>query len=266
MSSVYTSPLEAELAQLSPKELRERAAAEGIDHQQIENARDADPPKPALIALILANSAGLESELARLSSGTCSPCDAGRYQSSSSPHLETDCIRCSAGRYRSSTGGTNSNACTLCPAGQFGRSNRTGCVSCASGQISSAGSDSSSDCAVPTCSPCSGTWRRGSLGDSCDTVCNRLGTTCAGDGSWGVESSADMRTALSAAGADPNAVCSSGFGSVAGSVHLVSLAPYIHNNACYDSPWFERSTCSEMDANARRLCLCTDQCPGTRDD
>jgi hypothetical protein len=61
-----TSPLEAELAQLSPKELRERAVAAGIDHHQIENARDADAPKPALIALILANS-GLESELARLS-------------------------------------------------------------------------------------------------------------------------------------------------------------------------------------------------------
>jgi hypothetical protein len=62
----YTTPLEAELAQLSPKELRERAVAAGIDHHQIENARDADAPKPALIALILANS-GLESELARLS-------------------------------------------------------------------------------------------------------------------------------------------------------------------------------------------------------
>jgi hypothetical protein len=49
-----TSSLEAELSQLSLKELRKKAAEAGCDDDAIENARDMDDPKAALIALIVA--------------------------------------------------------------------------------------------------------------------------------------------------------------------------------------------------------------------
>ena len=47
--------LEAELAPLTLKELRARAAAEGVSEDAIDDARDGDQPKDDLIALIVAN-------------------------------------------------------------------------------------------------------------------------------------------------------------------------------------------------------------------
>ena len=49
--------LEAELKQLTVKDLRMRAKAEGVDAEAIEDARDGDTPKASLIELILANEA-----------------------------------------------------------------------------------------------------------------------------------------------------------------------------------------------------------------
>ena len=46
--------LQSELEQLSLKEVRLRAAAEGVDQDAIEDARDGDTPKESLIELILA--------------------------------------------------------------------------------------------------------------------------------------------------------------------------------------------------------------------
>ena len=45
--------LKAELQQLKMPELRKRAAAAGISKDDIEDARDADEPKGAMISLIL---------------------------------------------------------------------------------------------------------------------------------------------------------------------------------------------------------------------
>ena len=52
-----TSSLDLELQQLKLPELRKRAAAAGVSHDAIEEARDSDEPKPAIIALIKAAAA-----------------------------------------------------------------------------------------------------------------------------------------------------------------------------------------------------------------
>ena len=49
--------VEAELKQLTVKDLRMRAKAEGVDAEAIEDARDGATPKESLIELILANEA-----------------------------------------------------------------------------------------------------------------------------------------------------------------------------------------------------------------
>ena len=49
--------LKAELQQLKMPELRKRAAAVGVSSDAIEEARDDDEPKKAIIALVLAKSA-----------------------------------------------------------------------------------------------------------------------------------------------------------------------------------------------------------------
>ena len=46
--------LQSELEALTVKEVRLRAAAEGVDEDAIEDARDGDTPKESLIELILA--------------------------------------------------------------------------------------------------------------------------------------------------------------------------------------------------------------------
>jgi hypothetical protein len=46
--------LKAELQQLKMPELRKRAAAAGVSGDAIEEARDEDEPKEAIIALVLA--------------------------------------------------------------------------------------------------------------------------------------------------------------------------------------------------------------------
>ena len=71
-STAGTSSLGAELAQLSLKDLRERAAAAGVDDGAIEDARDGEQPKPDIIALIIvakhdASTCKLEEELQTLS-------------------------------------------------------------------------------------------------------------------------------------------------------------------------------------------------------
>ena len=48
------SALQSELQELTLKEVRLRAAAEGVDEDAIEDARDGDTPKESLIELILA--------------------------------------------------------------------------------------------------------------------------------------------------------------------------------------------------------------------
>ena len=52
-----TSSLDLELQQLKLPELRKRAAAAGVSHDAIEEARDSDEPKPAIIVLIKATAA-----------------------------------------------------------------------------------------------------------------------------------------------------------------------------------------------------------------
>ena len=47
--------LQSELEQLTIKDLRLRAKAEGVDNDAVEDARDGDTPKESLIELILAN-------------------------------------------------------------------------------------------------------------------------------------------------------------------------------------------------------------------
>ena len=49
--------LQSELEALTVKEVRLRAAAEGVDEDAIEDARDGDTPKESLIELILAKKA-----------------------------------------------------------------------------------------------------------------------------------------------------------------------------------------------------------------
>ena len=49
--------LEAELKQLTVKDLRMRAKTDGVDAEAIEDARDGDTPKESLIELILVNEA-----------------------------------------------------------------------------------------------------------------------------------------------------------------------------------------------------------------
>ena len=49
--------MEAELKQLKMPELRQRATAAGVPADAVEEARDADDPKSALIELILGQSA-----------------------------------------------------------------------------------------------------------------------------------------------------------------------------------------------------------------
>ena len=56
------SELEEELRMLTVKELRMRAAAEGVDEDAIEDARDSDTPKESLIELILAMSVPMAPE------------------------------------------------------------------------------------------------------------------------------------------------------------------------------------------------------------
>ncbi len=52
-----SSSLQAELQQLKMPELRKRAAAAGISKDDIEDARDADEPKQAMISLMLSANA-----------------------------------------------------------------------------------------------------------------------------------------------------------------------------------------------------------------
>ena len=47
--------LQSELEQLTIKDLRLRAKAEGVDNDAVEDARDGETPKESLIELILAN-------------------------------------------------------------------------------------------------------------------------------------------------------------------------------------------------------------------
>ena len=52
--------LQSELEALTVKEVRLRAAAEGVDEDAIEDARDGDTPKQSLIELILAKKAAAQ--------------------------------------------------------------------------------------------------------------------------------------------------------------------------------------------------------------
>lgn len=55
-------------------------------------------------------------------------------------------------------------------------------------------------------SPETCTWKLGAIGESCSHVCSRSGLSCT-DGDWGVNDVASFRTALRAAGGDPEFLC-----------------------------------------------------------
>ena len=100
---------------------------------------------------------------------------------------------------------------------------------------------------------CPGSWHYGDFNESCTDVCSQQNLTCT-SGAWGVTNENTFRSAFSAAGEDPDSICTASF-----TFSSEGLSPLVNiNGNCYSNQGPNDSICESMPTNQvnKRLCRC----------